>query len=198
MGLDFNFEYGQTLLDDEEREGLNILSITTRGELDEFEQQNIEEAIQWSISNTFKPQMVLSIDFIKKLHKKMFLNVWKWAGEFRKSNKNIGCEWYKVANELGVLMDDAKFWFEHSVYAPDEFAIRFKHRLVSIHCFPNGNGRHSRLLADIIIEHLFKQQVFSWGANLTISNSEVRAQYLMAMKRADQGELDKLIAFARS
>ena len=162
MGLDLDYINGQTPLDEEEKEGLLIPSISNRAELDEFEQQNIEEAIQWIMSRSFSPNLVFSIDFVRTIHKKMYGNVWSWAGEFRKSNKNLGIDRWQIPTELKYLIDDCRYWYENNVFSPDEMAIRFKHRIVSIHCFANGNGRHIRLMADIIIEKIFELPIFSW------------------------------------
>lgn len=197
MGLNPPYQEGQTPLDEDERDGLLIPSITTREELDEFEQQNIEQAIMWSLSRSFRLQTILTDDFIINVHKRMYGNVWAWAGEFRKTNKNIGVDKWQIATELKHLLDDAKYWIDNNTFTPDEIAVRFKHRIVSIHCFPNGNGRHSRLMADIIIDKIFKQPVFSWGANL-VHGSEPRTEYLKAVKAADKGEIEPLIKFARS
>lgn len=198
MGLELSNAEGQTPLDEEERDGLLIPSIATRGELDEFEQQNIEQAIQWTISRSLNVDTVFTESFIRVLHKKMFSNVWKWAGGFRKTNKNIGIDKYQIPTELKYLIDDARYWYNKNIFSPDELAIRFKHRLVSIHCFPNGNGRHSRLMADIIIEKIYKLPVFSWGANNSDHESDMRSAYLRAVKNADKGDFDSLIQFARS
>ena len=143
MGLDLNYKDGQTPLDEEEKEGLKIKSITTQGELDEFEQLNIEKAVEWTIHTKLKPERILTEKFIKDLHKKMYGDVWKWAGDFRKSNKNIGIEWTQIAVELKTLLDDTKFWIDNETFPPDEISIRFKHRIVAIHCFPNGKSNVS-------------------------------------------------------
>jgi Fic-DOC domain mobile mystery protein B len=198
MGLDFDYIFGQTPLDEEEKEGLLIQSIGTRNELDEFEQQNIEKAIQWAMMNSFKHKTILTEVFIRNVHKRMFNNIWFWAGKFRKTNKNIGIDQWQIPTELKTLLDDANYWVENNTYSPDEIAIRFKHRLVSIHCFPNGNGRHSRLMADIIIEKIYKMEVFSWGSNNLSNESDARTIYLKAVKAADKGAYKLLIAFARS
>jgi Fic-DOC domain mobile mystery protein B len=161
MGLNLEYINGQTPIDEDEKEGLRIETITTKGELDEFEQQNIEEAMQWMFGRKFKAKDVFTEKFICNLHKRMYSNVWVWAGEFRKTDKNIGIDKYYIPVELKVLCDDALYWVEHDTYSHEEIAVRFKHRLVSIHCFPNGNGRHSRLMGDIIIEKLFGEKPFS-------------------------------------
>lgn len=198
MGLELEYIDGQTPLDEEEKEGLLIPTITTRGELDEFEQQNIEQAIQWTLRRSFKPEMIFTEDFICTLHKRMYGNVWEWAGDFRKTNKNLGVDKWQISSELKNLLDDARYWYENKTYPPDEIAIRFKHRIVSIHCFPNGNGRHSRLMADIITEKIYKLPVFSWGADNLSSESDTRSTYLKAVKKADHGDYSLLLAFARS
>lgn len=197
MGLNIANTDGQTPLDEEEKEGLLINSISTRAELDEFEQKNIEDVIQWSLTRKFKAAQILSESFIKDLHKRMYGSVWKWAGQYRKTNKNIGVDKLEISTTLRSLIDDAKYWLENSVYEPDEFAIRFKHRLVSIHCFPNGNGRHSRMIADIIIEKIYKQPVFSWGESCFSEETDIRDKYLKALRKADKGNFDLLLKFAR-
>lgn len=198
MGLDLDYMDGQTPLDEEEREGLRIPAIATRRELDEFEQQNIEQAVQWTMGRSFKPNTVFTEEFIRKLHKRMYAEVWAWAGEFRKTNKNIGIDKWQIPIRLRYLLDDIRYWHENNTYPPDEIAIRFKHRIVSIHCFPNGNGRHSRLMADIIIEKIYKLPVFTWGAALDLSKNDARVTYLKAVKAADHGDFSLLLAFARS
>jgi Fic-DOC domain mobile mystery protein B len=198
MGLDLIYNDGQTPLDEDEKEGLLIKSIATRGELDEFEQQNIEDAIQWSLTRKFKSEQILSETFILALHKRMYKNVWRWAGEYRKTNKNIGVDKLDIPVALRSLIDDASYWLEHNVYEPDEFALRFKHRLVSIHCFPNGNGRHSRMIADIIIEKIYQLPVFSWGSKSLADENDSRKNYLIAIRKADKGDLELLLKFARA
>lgn len=198
MGIDFKYLAGQTPIGEDDQEGLLIPTISTRGELDEFEQQNIEQAVQWTLSHRFRQRDILSERFIRELHKRMFGEVWLWAGEFRKSNTNIGVDKWQIGVELRNLLGDADCWIANKVYCPDDIAIRFKHRLVSIHCFPNGNGRHSRLMADIIVEQVFKRPQFTWGTGDLSSDVNTRKAYLDAVKAADQGDFNRLSAFARS
>ena len=139
MGLDIVYLNGQTPLDEDEKEGLLLPVIATRAELDEFEQQNIEEAIQWVLTRPLKTEAILTEQFVRDLHKRMYKNVWAWAGAFRKTNKNLGVDKWQIAEALKALLDDTLYWTEHDTFCPDEIAIRFKHRIVSIHCFPNGN-----------------------------------------------------------
>ncbi|MDQ3190442.1 MAG: mobile mystery protein B [Bacteroidota bacterium] len=197
MGLDLDYIDGQTPLNEDEKDGLLIPTIATRGELDEFEQQNIEQAVQWTLTRHFKQPDVFTEAFIRDVHKRMYNQVWAWAGEFRKTNKNIGVDKWQIPTELKTLLDDVIYWAEHNTYPPEEIAVRFKHRIVSINCFPNGNGRHSRLMADIIIEKIYKQPVFNWGAANLSSEGDARADYLKAVKTADNDDYSLLLAFAR-
>jgi Fic-DOC domain mobile mystery protein B len=197
MGLNLEYQNGQTPLNEEEKEGLLIKTIATLQELDEFEQLNIEKAIEWTIRSKFKTKNILSEKFVKQVHKKMFGGVWKWAGDFRKSEKNIGVSWIKIGIELRCLLDDTKYWIENKTYSPDEIAVRFKHWIVKIHCFPNGNGRHSRIMADIIIETIFGKEVFSWGFKNRLLADEIRCNYINALKEADNEDISKLVDFAR-
>jgi Fic-DOC domain mobile mystery protein B len=198
MGLKIEYIDGQTPLNDEEKNGLRIPSITTRKELDEFEQLNIEKAIQWTFGKKIKTEQLFSEKFIKDLHKRMYGDVWKWAGTFRNSEKNIGIKSYLIATELKQLLDDAIFWKENNTYNSEELAIRFKHRLVSIHCFANGNGRHSRLMADLIMEKLYSSKFFSWGSTNLVKETETRSNYIQAVRKADNNDIEPLIAFAKS
>lgn len=154
--------------------------------------------MQWVFGKKFKPQEVLTERFICDLHKRMYRHVWKWAGEFTKTNKNSGSDRHQISTELKVLCDDAMYWMTHQTFPPEAIAIRFKHRLVTIHCFADGNGRHSRLMGDIIIEKLFGQPVFSWGANDLSKAGEARTAYLTAVKAADRGDYAPLLRFCRS
>lgn len=198
MGLEFDYKGGQTPLDEEEKEGLKIKSITTQGELDEFEQLNIEKAVEWTIHSKFKLEKILTEKFVKDLHKKMYGDVWKWAGEFRKTEKNIGIPWTQIGIELKNLLDDTKYWIDNNTFPPEEIAIRFKHRIVSIHCFPNGNGRHSRIMADIIMESIFENEIFSWHQSNMVKANETRNQYIKALREADKGNFKQLIEFAKN
>jgi Fic-DOC domain mobile mystery protein B len=198
MGLDLEYINGQTPLDEEEKEGLLIPTIANRSELDEFEQQNIEEAMQWVITRSLNAKQILTEKFVKNLHKRMYGNVWSWAGYFRKTDKNIGINKWHISSALKSLLDDTLYWIEHETFTPDEIAVRFKHRIVSIHCFPNGNGRHSRLMADIIVNKIFKLPVFSWGADNLVKESDARTNYLIAIKEEDKNNYEPLISFARS
>lgn len=198
MGLEFDYKDGQTPLEEEEKEGLRIKTITTQGELDEFEQLNIEKAVEWTIHANLKCKKILTEKFVKDLHKRMFGDLWKWAGEFRMTEKNIGIPWIQIGIELKILLDDTKYWIENKTYSPEEIAIRFKHRIVSIHCFPNGNGRHSRMMADIIIESIFEKEVFTWHQSNMVRADEIRKEYINSLKEADNGNIGPLIEFAKN
>ncbi len=196
MELNLKYEEGQTPIDEDEKRGLKIKSISTMSDLDAFEQQNIEDAMQWVHGRSFKSDQVVDIDFILKVHQRMFKNVWKWAGEFRQSDKNIGVPYYEIRQHLRTLVDDCKFWIEHETYTPEEIAIRFKHRLVSIHLFANGNGRHSRLMGDILLKALDSEQSFTWGGK-SFRQGDDRVAYIGALRKADAGNMEPLIKFSK-
>jgi Fic-DOC domain mobile mystery protein B len=199
MGIDLSYTYGQTPISEEEIEELLIKTISTKAQLDEFEQMNIEIAVEWTMKQKFNIDRVLSIEFIKEVHKRMFNKVWGWAGNFRRSNKNIGVDKHFIYSELKKLIDDVNFWIDNKIYTDDEIAVRYKHRLVKIHPFPNGNGRHSRLCADILISHIFYQKIFSWGSNNNRSKQvDIRKQYIDAILSADEGDINPLLKFSRS
>jgi Fic-DOC domain mobile mystery protein B len=198
MGLDIKYVYGQTPLDDEEKKGLLIPSVTTRIELDEFEQLNIEKAIEWSFQKKLTKNQILTETFVKELHKQMFGDIWSWAGTFRKTNKNIGVDWQFISIQLKQLIEDCLFWIDNKTYNDEETAIQFNHRIVKIHCFANGNGRHSRLMADLIMKKIFNKPELTWGNSDLIKQSETRKTYIDAVKMADAGNIEPLLRFAKS
>jgi Fic-DOC domain mobile mystery protein B len=192
----FKYPEGATPIDPNETEGLLLTHITTREELDRWEQDNILEALAW-LDKT-KPTDILNEQFIRELHKRMFRNVWKWAGKFRKMDKNIGGPWHQISMGLKNLCDDALLWIQLRDESPEEIAVRFHHRLVSIHPFPNGNGRHARIMADILLENVLHSLRFSWGDRDLSNASEVRSRYIEALHEADKGNYQPLLQFARS
>lgn len=194
--LTMDYPEGATPLDHDEMDGLLLTHITTRSELDRWEMENVNHAFQWV--DRIKHKNIIDEDFLCLLHKKMFGNVWKWAGSFRKSDKNIGVSRFEIPVYLKNLCDDAKTWLEFATYPADEYAARFHHRLVYIHPFANGNGRHSRLMADLILEKLFGAKPFSWGKSTLTKQGEARTAYIKALKAADDHDISLLLDFVRS
>lgn len=194
--MTFEYPDGATPLDPDEIEGLKLRHITTRAELDRWEQENIQDALSWLERR--RKANILSEEFICQLHEKMFGKVWKWAGEFRRTEKNIGVPWVKVAIELRMLLDDVKYWIENKIYPADEIAYRFHHKLVLIHLFPNGNGRHARMMADLLLEEMLEIDSFTWGSQNLTSAGETRKRYIDALRKADNQDYEQLAAFVRS
>ena len=197
--MNFDYPPGATPLDPDELDGLRLSHITNRAELDRWEQDNIIEAETWAFRKTkITKEELLSVDFIRLLHKKMFQNIWKWAGKFRSSEKNIGVECWSIGPTLKNLLEEVKLWIEQNVYPPDEIGARFHHRLVTIHPFANGNGRHARLMADLLLVHILKKPRFSWGSRNLVQSGECREHYIAALQATDQRDYDSLLEFVRS
>jgi Fic-DOC domain mobile mystery protein B len=184
-----------TPLTAEEKKGLIPTYITTRGELNQAEQRNILKAHAWAFQ---KRRDVLDVDFLRQLHKRMFGEVWRWAGQLRSTERNIGIDAHRISTELRNLIEDVKAQIEYASYPPDEIAGRFHHRLVAIHPFANGNGRHARLAADLLAMQL-GQPVFSWGAAADLTAAgDLRTSYITALKSADGRDIAPLLAFMRA
>ena len=184
-----------TTLTDEEQEGLIPTWIALRSELNAAEQENILSAEQWAFSRNHKD--ILSERFIRNLHKRMFGDVWRWAGQFRKTARNIGVNAWQIASELRTLLENTRYWIDHQTYPPDEIAARFHHRLVWIHPFPNGNGRLARMMTDILLKSM-GQPRFTWGQGSLIEASEIRKAYVSALRAADGGDIRPLLVFVRT
>ncbi|NCS88467.1 MAG: cell filamentation protein Fic [Ignavibacteria bacterium CG2_30_36_16] len=197
MGLDLDYTDGQTPLDEDEKDGLLIPTITTRGDLDEFEQLGVEKTNEWLLTKKFSTDKILSEEFVRDLHKRMFADIWRWAGEFRKTEKNIGVDPVTIPIQLRNLLDDCEYWIDNKVFDEDEIAVRLSHRMVSIHPFANGNGRNSRLMADVLANKGFGKPFFTWGSVNLTKQGEARNKYLYALRAADQHDYQALIEFAR-
>lgn len=190
----FEQDDAATPLAHEEREGLIPSYITLRRELNQAEQENILAAEEWAFA---RKRDVLSEQTLKNLHKRMFDRVWRWAGAFRHSERNIGVAPHRIAIELRQLLDDCRYWIEHNTYPADEIAARFHHRLVWIHPFPNGNGRHARLATDLLLAAQ-GQPRFSWGQANLVDAGQTRRAYVAALRAADAKDIRPLLEFVRS
>jgi Fic-DOC domain mobile mystery protein B len=192
--MNFNYPEGATPLDLDELQQLIPIHITTQQELNAWEEKNILVAQQWAL----KQKDIVSPSFIRKLHEQMFNKTWKWAGKFRTSEKNIGINWSHISVKIKELCDDVQYQWNHKTYSGDEIAVRFHHRLVWIHPFPNGNGRHARLMADLLVMQQGGMR-FSWGMHQDLYKAnDVRKRYIEALRCADLGDYAKLLLFARS
>ncbi len=182
-----------TPLTPEEREQLIPSYVTLRHELNEAEQVNIGDALRWAYG---RKRDVLNVDFLNQLHRRMFGDVWLWAGQYRVTARNIGVDAYRIEMDVRQAVDDAHYWVEHRTYPADEIAIRFSHRLVAIHPYPNGNGRFSRLVADLVARQL-GQPAFTWGRTNLVDANVTRAHYMESLRAADSHEFGPLFEFAR-
>lgn len=194
MTVKFDNPPGATPLDGDELGSLIPGHITTQGQLNEWEQLNIIQGESWARKQR---KEILTEDFLRQLHRQMFGQTWRWAGDFRRSDKNIGVDWVRIGIELKKLFDDVRYQVEHGSFPADEIAVRFHHRLVAIHPFPNGNGRHARLMANLLVERLGRA-CFTWGSRSLADSSEVRQSYISALQAADSRNIAPLTAFARS
>jgi Fic-DOC domain mobile mystery protein B len=184
-----------TPLTHEEKAGLIPSWVTFRNELNEVEQANIARGALWASRQ--RRRELLDESFLRDLHKRMLGEVWTWAGAYRATERNIGVPAWKTPMELRSLLDDARLWVERAVFEPDELAVRFHHRLVAIHPFPNGNGRHARLIADLLVMRLGRPR-FTWGSAGLQEAGEIRTRYVAALRQADGHDITALLTFARS
>jgi Fic-DOC domain mobile mystery protein B len=184
-----------TPLTEEEKRDLKLSYISNRSELNVAEQENITRGLEWATRR--RRRDILSEKFIRDLHRHMLGDVWRWAGRFRTSPRNLGIDHWEIPVALRMLLDDAKTWIDTNTYPPDEIAVRFHHRLVQIHPFPNGNGRHARMMADLLIAQLGSKP-FSWGRGSLRDHGDLRRSYIAALQAADNHDIRPLLEFSRS
>jgi len=190
----FNDRDGHTVLSTKERKGLRLTHVTNMKELDAAEQMNINQGLLWL--DSIKTEDYLSEEFFKKLHLKLFGEVWKWAGEYRLSEKNIGVEPWRVASEMKKFIEDAHFWVEKNSFESwSELLAHFHHKLVFIHPFPNGNGRFSRIVTNYLCVKNDKP-VPSWY--LDLPSEKRRAKYIDSLRAADEKKYSDLIDFFKN
>ena len=187
----FETDDNSTPLTEEEKEQLKVKWVTTRAELNELETRGIAQTELWLQKNK---KDILNEDFMKLLHNKMFGSIWKWAGKYRTTERNIGVAPYQIQPKLRILLDDIKFWIDNKTFSEKEIAIRFHHRLVQIHPFPNGNGRVSRLMADLLMRKLGQREL-NWGSENLENISDIRKKYIFALQEADRGNYNSLLEF---
>lgn len=182
-----------------EREGLLQNWIAHREELNEAEQENIVAGSVWARRRASRVELteILTDDFVKELHRRMFADVWRWAGVYRTTERNLGIAPNLISQRVPQHLDDVRYWIEHATYEPDEIAVRLHHGLVQIHPFPNGNGRHTRLMADLVVERM-GGRAFTWGGGELADAGDLRERYIAALRRADQHAIEPLILFART
>ena len=195
--MDFFYPPGATPLDPDEAAGLIPIHISTQADLNAWEQLNIVQGDRWAARQTKRE--LLDEGFVRDLHRQMFNQTWRWAGSFRSSNKNIGVDWTQIAVKLRDLLDNTRYQIEREIFSADETAVRFHHQLVWIHAFANGNGRHARLMSDLLAMRLGRPRL-SWGSDFLTTHSadQLREQYIAGLRAADQGQISELLAFARS
>ena len=193
--MEFVYPAGATPIDADEAAGLLPRHLVTQADLNAWEEANIVSGETWALKQSRRE--LLDEGFVRDLHRKMFGKTWRWAGVFRSSKTNIGVDWSQIAVKLCDLLDNMRYQCDQSVFEADELAIRFHHQLVWVHAFPNGNGRHARLMADLLAVKLGAKR-FSWGQNSLVRPGEARTRYLEALRTADQGDIKALLLFARN
>ena len=190
--MKFEYAPGATPIDLDEAAGLIPVHLTLQRELNEYEEANIREATEWLFAR--RRGDPLDERFIHVVHDRMFNQTWKWAGKPRRSDKNLGVSWFEVPVRLRQMLGDVRAQIEHHAYSPKEISARYHHRLVAIHVYPNGNGRHARLMADLLLTELAGQR-FEWGRGSLVAASELRARYIAALRAADAGDCRPLLHF---
>lgn len=191
-----DYPLGATPLDRDELAGIKLKYVSTKGELDHLEQSNIHDGLKW-LKKQSRPD-VLSEVFLRELHKRLFGKVWQWAGTYRATEKNIGIAPFRIAIEVHKLLADAKFWVDNATYKPKELAVRFHHRLVSIHPFPNGNGRHARILANAILTKVLQEPEIDWSGGFSLDHAnDRRKDYIAALRAADGRDYGPLMLFVK-
>ena len=190
---------GETPLTEDDLAGLKPSWVATRADLNAAEQEGILNASKWLLSSRNLPavETLLTATFADRLHKRMFGGVWRWAGQRRQRVTNVGVEPYQITTKLRDVFDDALHWHHHPDLGMDhiEIAVRLHHRLVAVHAYPNGNGRHSRLMADALLRR-GGHDPLPWGGRDLVEVNETRAAYIQALQQADRGDYEPLIAFA--
>lgn len=190
---------GSTPLDPDDMEGLKYAHVTTREQLNELEQANILAGQMWASHRTdLTVDSIFSTDFVLDLHQNLFGDVWKWAGSTRTRELSIGCDPLQVRVNLGNFLEDAKLWIQYGHYSNLELCARIQHKLVEIHPFPNGNGRHSRIFTDVVRIFLLEEPPLKWAKGDLANVSDERRAYISCLKEADKGNFAPFVEYLES
>ncbi|MEK7877249.1 MAG: mobile mystery protein B [Pseudomonadota bacterium] len=187
---------GATPIDADEKAALIPQHLVDQSQLNEWEEANIQKAVSW-LEGPGRRRDALTEEFVRALHRRMFDKTWCWAGTFRSTGKNIGVDAAQIPVALRNLLEDMRYRLEHGTHSLDESAARFHHRLVAIHPFVNGNGRHARLMTDVLLQRNGTRP-FTWGRGNLLTQGAARDHYLAALHAADTGAYALLLAFVRS
>jgi len=176
-----------------------IPSLTTRAELNAAERMNINAARLWAMRpRVLQRPDLLTDTFSRELHRNMFNHIWRWAGRYRTSERNLGWEVHRLSEGIRNAFGDTQCSMQHGTYPLTEVAVRLHHRLVAIHPWPNGNGRHARLMADLVVASRAGREL-TWGASSDLAFAgQARNRYIAAIQQADAGDMAALLAFAES
>lgn len=194
---------GTTPIEPQDLDGLIPAFVATRADLNQVEYENIAKALPWAIrqARVGGVHRLLEYDLVFELHRRMFGDVWTWAGSQRRRETNIGVSPHQIPMALRQALDGARYWHEHDAHPVDHRAARIHHRLVVVHPFPNGNGRCTRLIADLYLRSVGSPP-FSWAAGRLDGGAEarrdVRRAYIAALDAAPFDDYEALVAFARS
>lgn len=191
---------GATPIEEEDLKGLIPDFVATRADLNRVEFDNISKALTWGIqqARVLGPDGLLEYGFLMKLHRQMFGDVWRWAGTNRRRINNIGSLPEVIVSEAHAALEDMKYWHTNGVFESDERAARLHCRLVTIHPFPNGNGRCTRLIADMYLVTI-DEPMFTWGSRSIDVDGDARKRYIDALVKArNEDDYGDLLAFARS
>ncbi|GAA6160243.1 mobile mystery protein B [Ruegeria sp. HU-ET01832] len=198
MTLELHEPTGATPLTPDELLGLKAKHITSRGELNELEGENIIEGLTW-LDRRRKSYDILTDDAAREVHKRLFGQVWDWAGIYRLTEKNIGVQVWHISTEIRTCLDDARYWRENGTYEPLEAIARFHHKLVWVHPFANGNGRWARIMADAYLATIDQDIFLDWSGSGTLTaDSDHRTRYIAALRAADGFDFEPLIEFVGS
>lgn len=190
---------GATPLSPDDMLGLKHKHVDTREQLNELEAANILQGQIWA-STLKKPTLDSIFDraFVTNLHKALFGDVWEWAGIFRQRQLNIGIDPKNIPVDLHNFLEDAKCWVEFKHYDNLELSARIQHRLVQIHPFVNGNGRHSRIFTDIVRVYLLGEKPMKWAYAKLEDLTEERSSYITGLRKADEGDFSVFIKYLQS
>jgi Fic-DOC domain mobile mystery protein B len=176
-----------------EERALLLPSLSTRAQLNEVERLGINAARVWALRATVLQRGdLLTEAFSRELHRRMFGGIWRGAGRYRTTGREPGWEPHRIAEGVGMFLDDTDGWLRFSTYPVHEAAVRLHQRLVAIHPWSNGNGRHARLMADVVVAS-HGEKPLTWGSR---DPESARRRYAEALRAAETGDVAPLLQFA--
>ena len=153
--------YGETPIPGDELAALvphvidTLAAPITRADIYDLESAVLQDVTETQLAAALDGSLtlddLLNDYFLRDLHTQLYGDIWMWAGRWRQYEVNIGVAPEHIAVELRSAMGNIGYRWERAAdWTPRELGVAVHAEAVRVHPFTDGNGRTTRLLADLV------------------------------------------------